>query len=78
MTNSIQYLTRPGGRIAFERTGEGPLIVCIPGMGDLRTSYRHTTPALVAAGFSVITMDLRGHGDSDKTFKLGPCFCGPG
>lgn len=68
MTNSIQYLTRPEGRIAFERTGEGPLIVCIPGMGDLRTSYRHTTPALVAAGFSVITMDLRGHGDSDKTF----------
>ncbi|RLP72748.1 alpha/beta hydrolase [Mycetocola tolaasinivorans] len=68
-TNSITYLTRPEGRVAYERTGEGPLIVCIPGMGDLRTSYRHTTPALVAAGFSVITMDLRGHGESDKTFS---------
>lgn len=40
----------------------------MPGMGELRSSYRHTRPALVHAGFRVATMDLRGHGDSDATF----------
>jgi pimeloyl-ACP methyl ester carboxylesterase len=37
-------------------------------MGELRSSYRATVPALVAAGHRVATMDLRGHGDSDATF----------
>ena len=37
-------------------------------MGDLRSSYRFLAPALVAAGYRVVTMDLRGHGDSDATF----------
>jgi alpha-beta hydrolase superfamily lysophospholipase len=61
-------LERPGGRIAYDVTGSGPLVVALPGMGELRSSYRHTVPALVAAGFRVATMDLRGHGDSDATF----------
>ena len=56
------------GRIAYDVTGSGPLVVAVPGMGDLRSSYRHLAPALVAAGFRVATMDLRGHGDSDTTF----------
>ena len=46
----------------------GPLVVAVPGMGDLRSTYRHLVPALVDAGFRVATMDLRGHGDSDATF----------
>ena len=61
-------LERPGGRIAYEISGAGPLVVCAPGMGQLRSSYRHTVPALTAAGFTVAAMDLRGHGDSDATF----------
>jgi pimeloyl-ACP methyl ester carboxylesterase len=63
-----QYLDRPGGRIAYDVTGEGPLVVGVPGMGDLRSNYRYVVPALVAAGYRVATMDLRGHGDSDATF----------
>jgi pimeloyl-ACP methyl ester carboxylesterase len=62
------YLTRPEGRIAYDRTGEGPLMVLVPGMGDLRSTYRFLVPALVAAGFSVVSVDLRGHGDSDVGF----------
>ena len=61
-------LDRPGGRVAFDVTGDGPLVVCVPGMGELRSSYRYTVPALTTAGFRVATMDLRGHGDSDATF----------
>lgn len=63
------YLERPEGRIAYDVAGEGPLVVCAPGMGDLRSVYRFLAPALAEAGFRVATMDLRGHGDSDATFS---------
>jgi pimeloyl-ACP methyl ester carboxylesterase len=61
-------LDRPGGRIAYDVRGDGPLVVCVPGMGELRSVYRFTVPVLVAAGLRAATMDLRGHGDSDATF----------
>lgn len=63
-----RLLTRPEGAIAYDVRGSGPLIVCVPGMGDVRSTYRHVAPALADAGFTVATMDLRGHGDSDVTF----------
>jgi pimeloyl-ACP methyl ester carboxylesterase len=67
-TSTVEYLDRPGGLIAYDVTGDGPLVVCCPGMGDLRSVYRFLTPALVEAGFRVAVMDLRGHGGSDATF----------
>src|SRR3954452_17890145 len=63
------WVTRPEGRIAYDTVGTGPLVVCVPGMGELRSVYRRTAPALAAAGYRVVTMDLRGHGDSDATFS---------
>jgi pimeloyl-ACP methyl ester carboxylesterase len=65
---TTRFLDRPGGRVAYDVAGDGPLIVCLPGMGDLRSVFRFLAPALVEAGFRVATMDLRGHGDSDATF----------
>lgn len=63
-------LQRPEGQLAYEMTGtSGPLLICIPGMGELRQSYRLLTPLLVEKGFRVVTMDIRGHGDSDATFS---------
>ena len=62
MTTS-QMLRRPEGRVAYDVEGSGPLVVCLPAMGELRSSYRHLTPLLVEAGFRVATLDLRGHGD---------------
>ncbi|HEU0285676.1 MAG TPA: alpha/beta fold hydrolase, partial [Nocardioidaceae bacterium] len=67
--STSNYLDRPEGRIAYDLEGDGPLVVCLPGMGDLRTSYRFLVPALVEAGYRVATLDLRGHGDSDATFS---------
>lgn len=66
--SDVHYLGRPGGRIAYDVTGQGALLVLVPGMGDLRSTYRHLAPALCAAGYRVATTDLRGHGDSDATF----------
>ena len=62
------FLDRPEGRIGYDVGGEGPLVVLVPGMGDLRSAYRFTAPALRDAGYRVACTDLRGHGTSDTTF----------
>lgn len=62
---TTQFLKGADGIIAFDDSGTaGPLVICVPGMGDLRQQYRFLSPQLVAAGFRVVTMDLRGHGES--------------
>lgn len=68
MTGSIIEVPRPGGTIAVEVSGAGPLIVCVPGMGESRASFRHLAPLLTRAGYRVAAMDLRGHGDSSAGF----------
>jgi len=65
---NTSYLTRPEGRIGYDVDGTGPLVVLVPGMGDLRGAYRFLAPALRGAGYRVASTDLRGHGDSDNTF----------
>lgn len=76
-----QFLT-PGsgaGRIAYDDSGgndsgsyegggPGRLVLCAPGMGDVRGVYRFLTPRLVAAGYRVVTMDIRGHGESSAVW----------
>lgn len=61
---ATRFLGRPDGRIAFTDQGSGPLIVLVPGLGDLRGEYRFLAPRLVAAGYRVVAIDLRGHGES--------------
>lgn len=56
---------RPDGIIGYDDTGGGgPVVIAIPGMGDLRSEYRLLAPQLAAAGHRVITIDIRGHGES--------------
>lgn len=63
---TTQFLGHDGGQIAYDVTGsaDAPLVVCAPGMGDVRAVYRFLVPQLVDAGYRVATMDLRGHGES--------------
>ena len=61
---STQFLSLPAGQIAYEETGSGPLVICAPSMGDVRGEYRFLAPALAAAGYRVVSLDLRGLGDS--------------
>lgn len=59
-----QFLTRPNGTIAYDVSGHGPLIIAVPGIGDLRQTYRFLVPLLLAAGHRVVTVDPRGQGES--------------
>lgn len=60
----LEYLETDGGTIAYDVTGDGPLVVLAHGMGDSRHSYRFVVPGLVAAGYRVANVDIRGCGDS--------------
>ena len=67
---TYNQLRRPEGQLAYDVIGtSGPLVVCVPGMGELRQSYRLLAPLLAAQGCRVATIDIRGHGDSDATFS---------
>ena len=59
-----EFLDVPGGRIAFDVTGSGPLVVLSHGIGDRRQAYRFLAPMLAQAGYRVASADLRGHGES--------------
>ncbi len=61
---TISQVSRDGGTIAYEVHGEGPLVVLSHGMGENRAAFRHLAPRLVAAGYRVASIDVRGHGDS--------------
>ncbi len=66
--SSTQYLSVPGGTIAYDVAGSGPAVICVPSIGDVRAEYRFLRTQLVAAGYRVVTMDLRGHGESSVGF----------
>jgi pimeloyl-ACP methyl ester carboxylesterase len=60
-----EFYTTEGRRIAYDVTGNGPLIVLSHGMGVDRSVYRFLVPKLVQAGFRVANTDMRGHGESE-------------
>lgn len=63
-----KYLEVQGGKIAYDDTGSGLPVICVPSMGDLRGEYRFLTPQLSAAGYRVIRMDVRGHGETTASW----------
>lgn len=65
-----EVISRDGTRIAYEREGNGPLVILVGGA----TQYRAVdmrTPTLVkalAGDYSVVTYDRRGRGESTDTW----------
>jgi len=58
-----------GTPLAFERHGKGPPVLMIHGFGSSRLQNWKSTGwygGLTEAGFSIVAMDCRGHGDSGK------------
>ena len=65
-----EFLEVEGGRIAYEVTGDGPLVVLLPGMGIRRDFYTSLARQLVAAGYRVAAADLRGLGESSTGWSF--------
>lgn len=68
-TVSTRTIAVAGGKLAYEVSGEGPVVLCLPSLGDTRREYEFFAPALVQAGYRVISTDLRGMGGSEGRFK---------
>jgi pimeloyl-ACP methyl ester carboxylesterase len=62
---SLQFRTIHGYRRAFRIAGSGPVILLIHGIGDNSTTWT-TVQSKLAQRFTVIAVDLLGHGQSDK------------
>ena len=64
------FATSPDGiRIAYETAGQGDPVLLIHGFGSSRAQNWRATgwyELLANAGFRLVAMDCRGHGDSDK------------
>ena len=65
-----EFVTAPDGvALAYERHGAGPAIMLVHGFGSSRLQNWKSTGwfgGLAEAGFSLVAMDSRGHGDSGK------------
>ena len=59
---------RSGLRVRAVETGppSGDAVLLLPGWGSSVYEYRKNLPALAGAGYRAITVDLKGHGLSDK------------
>ncbi|HYD51394.1 MAG TPA: alpha/beta fold hydrolase [Gemmatimonadaceae bacterium] len=55
-----------GVRLRYTALGAGAPVLLLHGFPDLRTTWRPQLPALAAAGFRAVAVDLRGYGDSDR------------
>ena len=64
-----EFLEVADGKIAYDVTGSGPLVVLSHGIGDRRQAYRFLAPRLAQAGYRVASADLRGHGESSMGRK---------
>ncbi|MDB4971257.1 MAG: Epoxide hydrolase [Myxococcales bacterium] len=64
-----------GATLVCSVRGEGPLVICAHGFPDCARSFRHQVPALVAAGYRVVSPWLRGYAPStparDGRYDLG-------
>ncbi|MFK4190290.1 alpha/beta fold hydrolase [Streptomyces sparsogenes] len=56
----------PAGRIHLVEQGAGPLVLLVHGFPEFWYSWRRQIPALAAAGYRAVAVDVRGYGRSSK------------
>jgi pimeloyl-ACP methyl ester carboxylesterase len=59
-----------GIRIHLVEEGAGPLVLLIHGFPESWYSWRHQLPALAAAGFRAVAIDVRGYGRSSAPLEI--------
>lgn len=61
-----RLVSSPAGRIHLAEQGTGPLVLLLHGFPESWYSWRHQLPALAAAGYRAVAVDVRGYGRSSK------------
>lgn len=65
--SSVETVQLDGLRVSVRRAGAGEAIVLLHGFPHTKEIWREVEPPLVAAGYQVLTPDLRGTGDTERT-----------
>jgi pimeloyl-ACP methyl ester carboxylesterase len=60
----------PAGRIHLVEQGSGPLVLLVHGFPESWYSWRRQLPALAAAGFRAVAIDVRGYGRSSRPAEV--------
>ncbi|MFD3619253.1 alpha/beta fold hydrolase [Streptomyces sp. NPDC058676] len=61
-----RLLPGPAGRVHAAELGEGPMVLLLHGFPESWYSWRHQLPALAAAGYRAVAVDVRGYGRSSR------------
>ena len=61
-----RFVAANGARFHIAEAGVGPLVMLLHGFPEFWWAWRHQLPALAAAGYRAVALDLRGYGASDK------------
>ncbi|MEU9452221.1 alpha/beta hydrolase [Streptomyces sp. NPDC048277] len=61
-----RVVSSPAGRIHLVEQGAGPLVLLVHGFPESWYSWRHQLPALAAAGYRAVAIDVRGYGRSSR------------
>jgi pimeloyl-ACP methyl ester carboxylesterase len=59
-----------GTRIHLVEEGSGPIVLLVHGFPESWYSWRHQMPAIAAAGFRAVAIDVRGYGRSSKPLEV--------
>src|SRR4051794_20564093 len=65
-----RLVSSPAGRIHLVEQGSGPLVLLVHGFPESWYSWRHQLPALAAAGYRAVAIDVRGYGRSSKPAEI--------
>ncbi|MFI7536277.1 alpha/beta fold hydrolase [Streptosporangium sp. NPDC049376] len=66
MTAKHRILEAGAERIHVVEQGSGPLVLLVHGFPESWYSWRRQLPALAAAGYRAVALDVRGYGRSSK------------
>jgi len=62
---SLEIFSHDGLKLAVDRSGDGEPVVLVHGLGFSRKRWSGSVDALKAAGYSAISYDMRGFGESE-------------
>lgn len=65
-----RLVSSPAGRTHLVEQGAGPLVLLVHGFPESWYSWRHQLPALAAAGYRAVAVDVRGYGRSSKPAEV--------